>query len=99
VGLSLSELLHKKILHLEQLVDKLAINPRKILNLSVPRFMEGEVANFTFLDIDDVWTVNISKFKSKSKNSPFDKGFTGKAIEWLKKKMLFGASGRSLIIP
>jgi len=92
VGLSLSELLHKKILSLEQLVEKLSINPRKILNQSIPQFKEGEIANFTFLNIDEVWTVDISKFKSKSKNSPFDKRLlTGKAIGVVNnKKMLFG---------
>lgn len=92
VGLSLSELLHKKILSLEQLLEKLSINPRKILNLSIPQFKEGEIANFTMLDIDEVWTVDISKFKSKSKNSPFDKRLlTGKAIGVVNnKKLLFG---------
>ena len=92
VGLSLSELLHKKILSLEQLVEKLSINPRKILNQSIPQFKEGEIANFTFLNIDEVWTVDISKFKSKSKNSPFDKRLlTGKAIGVVNnKKMLLG---------
>ena len=92
VGLSMSELLHKKILSLEQLVEKLSINPRKILNLSIPQFKEGEIANFTMLDIDEVWTVDIGKFKSKSKNSPFDKRLlTGKATGVVNnKKLLFG---------
>ena len=89
VGLSLSELLHKKILSLEHLVEKLAINPRKILNLSIPQFKEGEIANFTLLDIDEVWTVDISRFRSKSKNSPFDKRLlTGKSIGVVNNKML-----------
>ena len=94
IGLSLSELLHKKILSLEQLVEKLSINPRKILNLNIPQFKEGEIANFTLLDTDEVWTVDIGKFKSRSKNSPFDKRLlTGKAIGVVNnKKMLFGGS-------
>ena len=94
VGLSLSELLHKKILSLEQLVEKLSINPRKILNQPVPQFKEGEIANFTFLDINEVWTVDLSKFKCKSKNSPFDKRLlTGKSIGVVNnKKMLYGNS-------
>ena len=46
IGLSLSELLHKKLLTLEQLVEKLAINPRKILNLPVPEFKEGVTCKF-----------------------------------------------------
>jgi dihydroorotase len=92
VGLSLSEVLHKKIISLERLIEKLSINPRKILNLSIPQFKEGEIANFTMLDIDEVWTVDISKLKSKSKNSPFDKRLlTGKAIGVVNnKKLLFG---------
>lgn len=91
VGLILSELLHKKIISLEQLIEKLAINPRKILNQAIPQFKIGEIANFTILDLDEVWTVDISKFKSKSKNSPFDKRLlNGRAIGVVNKgKMLF----------
>jgi dihydroorotase len=79
---------------LEQLVEKLSINPRKILNLNIPQFKEGEIANFTLLDTDEVWTVDIGKFKSRSKNSPFDKRLlTGKAIGVVNnKKMLLGGS-------
>ncbi len=81
VGLSLSELYHKKILTLEMIIEKLAINPRKILNLPIPKIEIGEKVNLTILDLDEVWTVNIDKFKSKSRNSPFDKKLlTGKAI-------------------
>ena len=80
VGLSLSELYHKKVLTLETIVEKLAINPRKILNLSIPKIEAGEKANLTILDPDEVWTVDIDKFKSKSRNSPFNKKLlTGKA--------------------
>lgn len=91
VGLAFSELLHKKILSLEQLVEKLAINPRKILNQPIPLFKENSVANFTILDHDDIWTADISKFKSKSRNSPFDKRLlTGRSIGVINKgKMLF----------
>ncbi len=81
VGLALSELYAKRILSLEQLIEKMAINPRRILNIPVPKFEEGETANLTILDVDTVWTVNINRFKSKSHNSPFDKRLmTGKAV-------------------
>lgn len=90
VGLAFSELLHKKILSLEQLVEKLAINPRKILNQPIPLFKKNIAANFTILDPADIWTADISKFKSKSKNSPFDKRLlTGRSIGVINKgKML-----------
>ncbi len=81
VGLALTELYHKKILSLEEIVFKMAINPRKILNLPVPKFDEGEKANFTILDLDEIWTVDIALTKSKSKNSPFNKRLlTGRAV-------------------
>ncbi len=81
VGLVFSELLHKKVLDLNQIVNKMAINPRKVLNLPIPKFKVGEKANFTIFDTEMIWTVEVSKFKSKSKNSPFNKKLlTGKAI-------------------
>lgn len=81
VGIALNELFHKKVLTLEQMIYKFSINPRKILNLEVPKIAIGEKANLTLLDLEKVWTVEVSKFKSKSKNSPFDKKLlTGKAI-------------------
>lgn len=90
VGLALSELVHKNKLSIDDLIKKLAINPRKILNLPLPKFQTGEIANFTIIDPNFVWTVDIMKFKSKSKNSPFDKKLlTGKAIAAINKKKMF----------
>jgi dihydroorotase len=90
VGLALSELLHKKILSLEKLIEKMAINPRKILNIPIPKFEAGQPANFTILDLDEIWTVDLSKSKSKSKNSPFDKKlFTGRAVAVINKGKMF----------
>lgn len=90
LGLALSELLHKKILTIEQLIEKLAINPRKILNITIPLIAEGEEANLTFIDPDQIWTVDIKFFRSKSKNSPFDKRLlTGKSIAVINKGQMY----------
>ncbi|MGE5683434.1 MAG: dihydroorotase [Bacillota bacterium] len=90
LGLALSELLHKKVLTIEQLIEKLSINPRKILNLPVPMIKEGEPANLTFIDTDQIWTVDIRSFRSKSKNSPFDKRLlTGKSVAVINKGQMF----------
>jgi dihydroorotase len=90
VGLSFSELLHNNKLGIEELIKKLSINPRKILNLPTPKFEVGAVANFSIIDPNFVWTVDISKFKSKSKNSPFNKRLlTGKAIAVINRKKMF----------
>ena len=94
IGLSLSELYHKKFLTIEMIVEKLAINPRKILNISIPKIEAGQQANLTILDLDEVWKVDIEKFKSKSRNSPFDKRLlTGKAIGVVNKGKMFFSEG------
>jgi dihydroorotase len=90
LSLSISELVHKKHLSLSNLVNKMSINPRKILNLPVPSIEEGKQANLSIFDLDTIWTVDIAKFKSKSKNSPFDKRLlTGKSISVINQSKMF----------
>jgi dihydroorotase len=90
LGLSFSELIHKNKLNLDELIKKLSINPRKILNLPIPKFQVGEIANFTILDPNIVWTVDVSRFKSKSKNSPFDKRLlTGRSVAVINQRKMF----------
>ncbi|MCX8104245.1 MAG: dihydroorotase [Ignavibacterium album] len=90
IGLAFTELLHKKLLSLEDLIYKYSINPRKILNLEVPLIQIGYKANLTILDKDIVWTVDKSKFLSKSRNTPFDKRLlTGKAIGVINNRKMF----------
>jgi dihydroorotase len=55
----------------EMLVEKLAINPRKVLNVAVPAFEEGEKANFILFDVNEEWVFDSKTNKSKSSNSPF----------------------------
>jgi dihydroorotase len=89
-ALALTELYHKKHLTLEQIVEKLAINPRKILNVPVPAFKEGEKANFTIFNPDMEWTYEVARTYSKSKNSPFDgREFKGKAVAVVNKGKMF----------
>jgi dihydroorotase len=71
IGLSVTELVNQKYLTLNQLIEKLSINPRRILSLSVINIQEGETANLTVFDPEKEWVVDIQAFKSKSKNSPF----------------------------
>jgi dihydroorotase len=55
----------------EQIVEKLAVNPRKILNLDVPTLAEGANANFVVFNTADEWEYNRANNRSKSFNSPF----------------------------
>ncbi|MFH1320846.1 MAG: dihydroorotase [Bacteroidota bacterium] len=68
-------------LSLIQLVHKLAIRPREILNLSVPAIKEGEKANLTLFAPSKEWTFTEEDIRSKSKNTPFiGTKFKGKAL-------------------
>jgi dihydroorotase len=72
------------------MIEKLSINPRKILNLPLSKIKEGIEANLTILDIDTVWTVDKKKFLSKSSNSPFDKRLlTGKSVGVINNGLMF----------
>lgn len=90
LALVMGELVHKKHLTIAQVVEKMSINPRKILSIPVPQIKEGEIANLTIFDPDQIWTVDVSKFKSKAKNSPFDKRLmTGKSVAVINKNKMF----------
>lgn len=72
LGLTLTELYHKGKLTIEQVVEKLSINPRKVLNLEVPQISVGEKANLSIIDLDYKFSFDVKSSKSRSKNSPFD---------------------------
>lgn len=52
------------------IAEKLAINPRKLLNLNVPVIEEGADANFTVFAADQKWLYTTANNYSKSANSP-----------------------------
>lgn len=58
-------------LPLALLVDKLAVNPRKILNLPQPELKVGAEANFILIDPEERWHFDQQTNRSKSANSPF----------------------------
>lgn len=69
-------------LSLNDLVEKMSVNPAKILNLKeFGRIKIGQLANLTIIDTDTIYTVREEDFVSKCKISPF-KGieFKGKAV-------------------
>lgn len=72
VGLAYTYLVQDNIISFENMIYKLSVNPRKILNLPKISIKEGEKANLTMLRLDENWIVNTDNFKSKSKNTPFE---------------------------
>lgn len=71
LGLSMTYLVHKNHISINRLVEMLTVNPRRILDLNQPKIGLGEQANVTIFAPDEEWTVDKTKFKSKSVNSPF----------------------------
>ena len=55
----------------EEIVQKLSINPRKILSLPIPQIKVGRPANLVCFDPEMEWQFDINSNKSKSANSPF----------------------------
>jgi dihydroorotase len=62
-------------------VEKLAINPRKVLGLDIPVIAEGEEANLVLFSPSKKWIFDNKTNKSKSANSPlFGQELTGQVI-------------------
>lgn len=65
------KLVEEGVLTLNQLIEKMACNPSKILGLNRGTLNVGSVADISLINPDSVWTVEKEKLLSKSKNSPF----------------------------
>ncbi len=59
------------VLTLPQLVEKMSLNPAKILRLHKGTLKPGADADIAIVDPEKAWTVDVKKFRSKSRNSPF----------------------------
>ena len=72
LALCITNLVDGGYLTLSQVIEKLSLNPSRILNIKQGNIKIGEPANLTVVDPDVEWIVDASKFKSKCKISPFD---------------------------
>lgn len=71
-SLSLSlNLVEEKVLDIKELVEKMSLNPSKILGVERGTLRAGAIADVTVIDPDAEWEYNKEKICSKSKNSPF----------------------------
>ncbi|HHW47430.1 MAG TPA: dihydroorotase [Clostridiaceae bacterium] len=69
--LAITYLVKPGILSMKDLVEKMCYNPARILGLNKGILEVGRTADITIVDLDDEYVVDVNKFKSKSKNSPF----------------------------
>ncbi|MBO4302975.1 MAG: dihydroorotase [Lentisphaeria bacterium] len=71
VPVSLTELYHKKVLTLSQLVSKFTTGPADVLGLPIGTLQIGRPADITVLDTETEFVVDPSTFRSKGRNTPF----------------------------
>lgn len=72
LGLGIKYLVKEGVLTMSELIEKMSVNPSKILGISKGSLSVGKSADITIFDADREWTVDIEKLNSKSKNSPYN---------------------------
>lgn len=65
----------------DALIEKITVNPRRLLGLEIPKMEVDSKANLTLFDPNRTWTFDEKANFSKSKNSPWlNKKITGKSV-------------------
>ena len=71
LSICIMELIETKILSWTELIEKLSLNPSRILKLNRSTFAEGAVADIAIIDPKKEWVYKKEGIESKSCNSPF----------------------------
>ena len=66
------KLVHEGTLTINQAIAKLTVNPARVLGIPKGTLAVGADADIAIIDMDKEWVVDVNKFASSSKNSPFD---------------------------
>jgi dihydroorotase len=89
-GLIVTQLLDKNIVSIENIYALCVANPRRILNLPLPKIKKGEKANLTLLNNTQPWQLKDRKSFSKSDNTPFKEfAMVGKNIAVINNAKIF----------
>lgn len=59
------------VLTWSQMIEKMTINPARVLGIDRGTLKQGAFADVTVIDTSKEWTIDPAKFKSKSRNCPF----------------------------
>ncbi|MBN1828826.1 MAG: amidohydrolase family protein, partial [Deltaproteobacteria bacterium] len=75
------ELVAEGVLSLASLIEKMTVNPARILKLPKGTLSSGADADITIIDSNRSWIADVETFRSKSRNSPFQgRPMHGKAV-------------------
>lgn len=71
LAVTLTQLYHTGKISLNKIVELMAVNPRKLLGIEVPKIEIGAKANIAVVDLEREWTVKPEDLHSKSHNTVF----------------------------
>ncbi|MBD5139937.1 MAG: dihydroorotase [Ruminococcus sp.] len=71
LAVTLTQLYHTGKISLNKIVQLMAVNPRKLLGVDVPKIEVGAKANIAVVDLEREWTVKPEELHSKSHNTVF----------------------------
>ena len=71
LAVTLTQLYHTGKISLNKIVQLMAVNPRKLLGIDVPKIEVGAKANIAVVDLEREWTVVPEELRSKSHNTVF----------------------------
>ena len=75
LAVGITYLVKTGILTFDELVEKMSVNPARILGIDAGTLRVGANADIALVDLNEEWTVGPDKLHGKSKNTPF-KGMT-----------------------
>jgi dihydroorotase len=91
LGVVLTVVHHSMGVPLSRIVEMLTIGPARAFSLPGGTLAPGSLADITVFDPDFEWTVDARRFKSKSRNTPFEgRKLPGQVVETL-------VAGRKLV--
>ena len=71
LALGITNLVKTGVLTIDKLIEKMTVNPSKILKINKGTLNPGADADLTIVDLNSSYIVEIDKLHSKSKNSPY----------------------------
>lgn len=70
-ALAYTRLVETGVLTLDGLVEKMSVNPSRIIGIDKGNLAEGKPADICIADINEEYVIDPDEFKSKGKNTPF----------------------------
>ena len=71
LSVAITYLVDKGYLTLSQLIEKMSLNPAKILHIPAGTLSVGANADVVLFNPDEIYTVDVNQLHGKSKNTPF----------------------------